>query len=464
MPTPSFTQIIHSSNPREARSRRLYRLGRVTAIDGDLATVAVDKDDAGQDLTIDSVQVAAPWSAQVGDWADIAYLDDTPQSPFIRSILFSDTHDPATYMPRGRHDHLGDEARPFKTLSPSDPNQWMAQYVEGSTAYLISNLPELHIRPATQIRAASILPVSGGGCDLGSSAARWRVAYLAGQLSSSVASGTAPFVIASPTLVSNLNADLTDGQHLGVGNSPKFARLGIAAEPDANIPLTVLRFDATQLQLLTAPGQGASLIAFGPYGRLWGSANAHFTGAAWISYNSSYPSWIHGAEPDSDRFIIYRAPAADNPTFSALMILDSAALRPAAAAGLNLGTASNYWNDVNHKNLIDRGCLFWADMFEGGDLAALAQIRKDPARLTTHGLPALDYASLPSPAYRPAPTATEDIYEEDSMTGERRLKYRAGERIGEDGADLNALISIMLGAIRQLDSEVRALKQRAMAS
>jgi hypothetical protein len=575
MPTPSFTHIIHSSNPREARSRRLYRLGRVAAIDGDLAAVAVDKDDAGQDLTIDSVQVAAPWSAQVGDWVDIAYLDDTPQSPFIRSILFSDTHDPATYMPRGRHDHLGDEARPFKTLCPSDSAQWIAQYVEGSTAYLVSNLPELHIRAAAQIKAATILPVSGSACDLGSSAARWRAAYLADQLSSSVSSGTAPFVIASPTLVSNLNADMTDGQHLGTSDAPRFARLGVAVQADANIPLsifcsdatqlqllrstgpnrgaslyaggaqgvmygaanayfdganwqrystaypvwmsvldtnqdalrilragagenpatfsalltlnsggnllasgtgqftrlgvaaaadagiplTVLRQDAAQLQLLRASGQGASVMTYGVFGRLWDCANAFLAGA-WASYNSSYPSWIYGAEPDFDRFIIYRAPAAANPSFSILMAVDSTKLCPGAAAGLNLGDASYYWNDVNHKSLIDRGCLFWADMFEGGDLTALAKIKKDPARFTIHGLPALDYASLPSPAYRPAPIAQEDIYETDPMTAERKLKFRAGEKMGEDGADLNALISIMLGAIKELDSKVQALSAR----
>lgn len=54
---------------------------------------------------------------------------------------------------------------------------------------------------------------------LGSAGQRWRDVYsvlgnFSGQITSSVANGTAPFVVASKTLVSNLNADLLDGKHL----------------------------------------------------------------------------------------------------------------------------------------------------------------------------------------------------------------------------------------------------------
>jgi hypothetical protein len=36
---------------------------------------------------------------------------------------------------------------------------------------------------------------------------------MSGQLTNTVTSGTAPFVVSSTTAVSNLNADLLDGQH-----------------------------------------------------------------------------------------------------------------------------------------------------------------------------------------------------------------------------------------------------------
>ena len=59
---------------------------------------------------------------------------------------------------------------------------------------------------------------------------------LTGQLKSSVATGTAPLVVASTTAVSNLNADLLDGQH-GSYYAVKVASVGSATNPiytDAN--------------------------------------------------------------------------------------------------------------------------------------------------------------------------------------------------------------------------------------
>lgn len=44
---------------------------------------------------------------------------------------------------------------------------------------------------------------------------------------SDIATGTAPFTVSSTTVVSNLNADTTDGQHLGVTNSPTFVAITV---------------------------------------------------------------------------------------------------------------------------------------------------------------------------------------------------------------------------------------------
>jgi hypothetical protein len=51
------------------------------------------------------------------------------------------------------------------------------------------------------------------GDDVGASSARWRSIYLSNQLLSNLATGTAPFSIASTTSVANLNVDLLDDQH-----------------------------------------------------------------------------------------------------------------------------------------------------------------------------------------------------------------------------------------------------------
>jgi hypothetical protein len=424
MSNPSFTQIIHSANPRELRSRRLYRLGRVTAVDGDLATVAVDKDDASQDLAIDSVQVAAPWSAQVGDWVDIAYLDDTPQSPFIRTILFSDTHDPATYMPRGRHDHLGDESRPFKTLCPSDPSQWMAQYIEGGAAYIVSSLPELHLRPVAQIRAMTILPVSDSAYDLGSGAGRWRAAYLSGQLSSSVTSGTAPFILASPTLVSNLNADMTDGQHLGTGDAPQFAHLGVSMGADASVPLSILRLDATQLQLLRAagPSMGGSLLAHGPGGALWMAGNAYYDGTNWQRYNVAYPAWAVKLGPADDLLQISRASSGANPaTLATLVTVNSDGQlglpQTGSAGGLVLGGDANLYRSAANALKTD-------DALESLRLSLTSQSDAQVYRSTAQSIPHGTWTKVQLNA------ETRDVRNEfDSATNYRFTALEAGDYI-----------------------------------
>jgi len=54
-------------------------------------------------------------------------------------------------------------------------------------------------------------PDRDNALDLGQTAAQWRKLYLSGQLISSLATGTAPFSVASTTKVTNLNADTVDG-------------------------------------------------------------------------------------------------------------------------------------------------------------------------------------------------------------------------------------------------------------
>lgn len=68
------------------------------------------------------------------------------------------------------------------------------------------------------LKSQHILPSTTGTYECGASGNRWSKVYsvngnFSGQITSSVATGTAPFVVASKTLVSNLNADLLDGYH-----------------------------------------------------------------------------------------------------------------------------------------------------------------------------------------------------------------------------------------------------------
>jgi autotransporter-associated beta strand protein len=124
--------------------------------------------------------------------------------------------------------------------------------------------------------------------------------------------------------------------------------------------------------------------------------------------------------------------------------MTTSAFFPNAAGAKDLGTASLYWNEVNYKLLTDRGCLGWYDdgveLQDGtlvSDVAALQAIRPHPYKRTPAGAARLDYATLPRHVYRPAP---------------------ADEPAGEDGAETTALISILIGAIKELDARLAALE------
>jgi len=139
-------------------------------------------------------------------------------------------------------------------------------------------------------------------------------------------------------------------------------------------------------------------------------------------------------------------------------------LLPSGAGTKNLGNASDYWGDVSYKTLTDRGCLGWYDdgveMPDGtlvSDVAALHHIQKHPTLRTGSGAPRLDYSTMPRHVFRPAPIATEAVYE-TGPDRESRLRFRPGDKMGDDGAELTALVSIMIGAIKELDARIEKLE------
>jgi hypothetical protein len=117
-------------------------------------------------------------------------------------------------------------------------------------------------------------------------------------------------------------------------------------------------------------------------------------------------------------------------------------LRPnSAAAQINLGDATYYYNEIFAKYFTDVGCL--GDFSEGAellngkkvsDLEALKQIKKTD-KLTRYGVPMLNYKTLPKGIYRAPNTKN-----------------------GVDGADLSALISLSIGAIKELDDRLEKVE------
>jgi len=117
-------------------------------------------------------------------------------------------------------------------------------------------------------------------------------------------------------------------------------------------------------------------------------------------------------------------------------------LRP-NATDINLGNSTYYFNEIFAKYFTDVGCLGFLDLGvtlqndkKVSDLEALHNL-KPSEKMTRYGVPMIDYKSFPKEVYR-APD-TED---------------------GQDGVDLSALISLLIGAIKELDKKVAELESK----
>ena len=174
-------------------------------------------------------------------------------------------------------------------------------------------------------------------------------------------------------------------------------------------------------------------------------------------------NWTDSAH--GNRMLMQTVVTGSSSRTTKLEIDGSGHILPGSAASQNLGSASLYWNVVNYKVLTDRGCLGWYDegveLLDGrvvSDIDALKEIKVHPEKMTVHGSRMLDYTTMPKHVYSPAPVADEDVYDVDVDTQEKTLKYKTGEVMGDEGANVDALISIMIGAIKELSNEVESLK------
>ena len=161
--------------------------------------------------------------------------------------------------------------------------------------------------------------------------------------------------------------------------------------------------------------------------------------------------------------------SADADIFNGIMIKGN--VYPQTDSTYNLGNGTYYWNDVSYKTLTDRGCFGWFDdgvkLRDGrtvSDVEALKEIKKHPFKKTVYGSPRLDYKSMPEAVYK-EPIVKKDeklIYDEERDQFYIEYKDKKTKKVAkvrtEEGAELSALVSIMLGAIKELDTRISKLE------
>ena len=132
---------------------------------------------------------------------------------------------------------------------------------------------------------------------------------------------------------------------------------------------------------------------------------------------------------------------------------------PNGAGTINLGSATNYWNDFQYKTLTDAGCLGSFDegveMPNGkvySDLEAISHIGlRNDGKKTIYGKPMLDYKTFPIVSYKKARGEDGKLLKrdnEDNPIG------------GVDGVEMTSMFSIFIGAFKQINEELKTLNKR----
>lgn len=137
---------------------------------------------------------------------------------------------------------------------------------------------------------------------------------------------------------------------------------------------------------------------------------------------------------------------------------------PPDGGSYNTGGAVRYWGDISYKTMTGRGCL---GSFDAGvelrdgrkvsDVKALQSIKVHPTLKTVYGVPRFDYRTMPKAVYKAAVDYQGVVYLRDK--DDKPYVMEKGKRIyAQDGAEMTALTSILIGAIKELDNRVKKLE------
>ena len=139
---------------------------------------------------------------------------------------------------------------------------------------------------------------------------------------------------------------------------------------------------------------------------------------------------------------------------------------PQNAETYGIGDSTYYWYNIDFKELRDRGCLGFFDegveLQDGrivSDIEALKSIQKHPTLETTYGVPRLDYKTMPKVVYKKADFKGKEL-PRDKDDKPYHIDEKTKKKVyAEDGAELTSLISIMIGAIKELSEKVESLEK-----
>jgi hypothetical protein len=158
---------------------------------------------------------------------------------------------------------------------------------------------------------------------------------------------------------------------------------------------------------------------------------------------------------------------------SQVIITESDVMRPNTVGACDLGSDSYYYNEIFYKELTDKGCL---GVFDQGvelrdgrivsDVEALKSIQADPKKQTVYGVPMFDYRTMPEAVYKPASRRVDkpgepkrkELLPRDENDEPYDFDEKGNKFSVPDGAEMTSLVSIMIGAIKELDSRIEKME------
>ena len=232
--------------------------------------------------------------------------------------------------------------------------------------------------------------------------------------------------------------------NVGIGtNAPTGALLVLSDAFTTKSALNIVRTNAV----------GGGLQEFNPEGALSAAHPRFYLGLASSRYDYTIGTW--DGSTATERFTILPGGnvgiGTNAPNNFKLQVAGN--VGPNATNTYDLGSAENYWATIHYHTLTSHSLSVFSTTVtlqngkEVSCLDALYEIKGDPTK-KVKGIQHMDYATIPSVAFNAAPITG---FDHGTMTAVKD---------GEDGADLDMMVSLMLCADKELDAKSNALDNR----
>jgi hypothetical protein len=138
---------------------------------------------------------------------------------------------------------------------------------------------------------------------------------------------------------------------------------------------------------------------------------------------------------------------------------------PTGAGTYNSGGSTRYWNSVNAVSFTKQGGFGSFDkgvkLQDGrivSDLQAILSMKPHPTMISQYGVPRIDPRTIPVPVFKQAADHDGKVFPRDE--NDRPYTVEDGKKIAaDDGEDLGAMMSIILGAIKELNQRMEILEK-----